>query len=260
MRVMRKKEWFDNESFWRELYPFMFTEKRFQEAVVDTEEIITLVKPSGKNILDLCCGPGRYSLAFVKKGYKVTGVDRTVFLLAKARARASAARAKIEWVKQDMRDFVRPESFDLVLSMYTSFGYFDNKQEDVLVLKNVLASLRPGGKFIIDTLGKERLARIYDPTVSSDGPDGSILVMRHEAINDWTQMKNDWILIRRGRAKTFSFQHRLFSGQELKELLTGAGFVDVRLYGSFDGDKFGPYSVRLIAVGVKPRTGKRSRR
>ena len=134
MKTKRKKEWFDNESFWRELYPFMFSEERFADADEQMTKVLALTKPAGKSVLDLCCGPGRCTIALAKKGFSVTGVDRTKFLLDKARAKAGAAHVKIEWVRKDMRDFVRPDSFALVLSMFTSFGYFDDKREDIIVL------------------------------------------------------------------------------------------------------------------------------
>src|SRR5215467_7502587 len=105
----RKKEWFDDDSFWRVLYPFMFPEQRIAEADEQVRKAVALVKPAGKTALDLCCGPGRCSIALAKKGFSVTGVDRTKYLLDKARAKARAAKVKIEWVRQDMRDFARPD-------------------------------------------------------------------------------------------------------------------------------------------------------
>ena len=84
----RKKEWFDDDSFWRELYPFMFPEKRIADANEHIAKALALTKPAGKSVLDLCCGPGRCSIALAKRGFRVTGVDRTTYLLNKARARA----------------------------------------------------------------------------------------------------------------------------------------------------------------------------
>jgi SAM-dependent methyltransferase len=174
----RKKEWFDDDSFWSELYPFMFPEKRIADADQQIAQALALTKPVGKSVLDLCCGPGRCSIALAKKGFRVTGVDRTAYLLNKARAKARAARVKIEWVQKDMRDFVRPGSFALVLNMFTSFGYFDDRQEDMTVLQNMVTSLQPGGACLIELLGKERLARILQPTNSTALPDGTVMVER----------------------------------------------------------------------------------
>jgi 2-polyprenyl-3-methyl-5-hydroxy-6-metoxy-1,4-benzoquinol methylase len=167
MKTTRKKEWFDDDSFWRELYPFMFPDERIADADEQMSKALMLAKPTGKSALDLCCGPGRCSIALAKRGFSVTGVDRTRFLVDKARAHARAARVKIEWVQKDMRDFVRPDSFAFVLSMFTSFGYFDDRREDVMVLENMFKSLQPGGACLIDVLGKERLAKILLSTTST---------------------------------------------------------------------------------------------
>ena len=123
----RKKEWFDNDAFWRELYPFMFPEQRFTKTREQIEKVLALTQPSVKTALDLCCGPGRCSIALAQHGFTVTGVDKTKYLLARARSKARAKKAKIEWVQIDMRDFIRADTFNLALSMYTSFGYFDDK-------------------------------------------------------------------------------------------------------------------------------------
>jgi len=252
MTTRRKKEWFDDDSLWRDLYPFMFPPERFADAVLEVDKFLALVAPKGKNILDLCCGPGRHSIPLAERGFKVTGVDRTKFLLDKAKAKAKAAKVKIEWIQADMRDFVRPESFHLVLSMLTSFGYFDDKDQDVAVLRNMLASLRPGGTCVIEVGGKEWLARIFQPTTSRILPDGTMFVQRHEIFDDWTRIRNEWILIRKGRAKTFRFHHTVYSGQELRERLEQAGFADIKLYGDLNRGAYGSSAQRLIAVGRKP--------
>ncbi len=248
----RKKEWFDDDSFWTELYPFLFPEQHFAAAAEQLDKALALAKPAGKAALDLCCGPGRYSMALAQAGFEVTGVDRTKFLLDKARAKARATKSEIEWIQMDMRDFVRAGAFDLVLSMFTSFGYFDDKKEDVQVLRNIVSSLKSGGVCLIDVMGKERLAKIFQPTTSHVLPDGTKLVERHEIFDDWTRIRNEWILIRKGRAESFKFHHTVYSGQELRDRMELAGFTDVRLHGNFEGDEYGPNADRLIVIGRKP--------
>ena len=248
----RKKEWFDDDSFWRELYPFMFPEKRVADADEQVAKALALTKPPGKSVLDLCCGPGRCSIALAKKGFRVTGVDKTRYLLNKARAKAKAARVNIEWVREDMRDFVRPASFALVLSMFTSFGYFDDRQDDMTVLQNIFTSLQPGGACLIEVLGKERLAKILQPTISTVLPGGTLMVERHEIFDDWTRVRNEWLLIRGGRTKSFNFHHTIYSGQELRDRMERVGFVAVKLHGNLDGDAYGPDAERLVTIGHKP--------
>jgi len=199
------------------------------------------------------CGPGRFAIALAQRGCQVTGVDRTRFYLDKARAKARLARVRIEWVQADMRDFVRPEAYNAALSMLTSLGYFDDKREDLQVIQNMFASLIPGGLCLIDLMGKEVLARIAQPTTSEILPDGTRSVIRHEICGEWTRVRNEWMFIRNGRVKTYRFQHTIYSGQELRELVEQAVFVDVRLYGNLDGSEYGLNAQRLIAVGRKPK-------
>jgi SAM-dependent methyltransferase len=248
---IRRTEWFDNDSFWRDLYPFMFPEQRFTEAPEQIDSVIALTQPQGRSVLDLCCGPGRCSVAFAQKGFTVTGVDRTEFLLTQARARATAAGVSVEWIRQDMRDFVRSDAFDLAISMFTSFGYFDDKRDDIAVLGNLLASLRPGGTCLIEVMGKERLARILRPTTSDRLADGSMLVQRHEIFDSWTRVRNEWLLIRGDRVKSFAFHHTIYSGQELRDRLEQVGFTNVTLHGSLNGDEYSPTATRLVAVARK---------
>ena len=86
----------------------------------------------------------------------MTAVDRTSFLLDHARARAAQASLPIEFVLDDMRRFSRPATFDLIINMFTSFGYSDDRGEDLRVLELVRKNLRPGGVFIIEMVSKER--------------------------------------------------------------------------------------------------------
>jgi SAM-dependent methyltransferase len=245
------EEWFENERFWVDLYPFLFPENKFQAAFEEIEKIVALTGFQGKRVLDLCCGPGRHTVVLAKKGYTVTAVDRTPFLLKKAQELAQAEGVSVEWVLEDMRNFVRRDTYDLVLNLYTSFGYFDEKQDDLRVLQNIYASLKPGGVCVLELMGKEILARIFGPTSSEQLPDGSLIVQCHEIFDEWTRIRNDWILIKDGKATSFRFHHTIYSGQELKDRLLGVGLSKVRLFGSLDGEEYGLPAQRLIAAAVK---------
>src|SRR6185369_1909681 len=114
-------------------------------------------------------------------------------------------------------------------------------------------SLRPGGVLLIDVMGKERLAKALQATTSDKLPDGTLLVQRHEIFDDFTRIRNEWTVLRKGRSRTFSFHHTIYSGLELRERMEQAGFTKVKLYGNLAGDEYGPNATRLIAVGRKPR-------
>jgi SAM-dependent methyltransferase len=244
-------QWFENKAFWSELYPFLFPEGRLAAAEAEIEKIVRLIDFNGKAILDLGCGPGRHAVAFARKAYEVTGVDLSSFLLQKAKARARQAGVAVEWIRKDMRAFVRPRAFDLTISLFTSFGYFAAENDDLKVLRNVQRSLKTGGILVMDLLGKELLAKRFQATLSHELADGSLLIERHQIVGDWSRVRNEWIYLRKGKAKTFRFEVTSYSGQELKGRLREAGFKRIQLYGDLEGIEYGYDAKRLIAVAWK---------
>ncbi|MBI2837855.1 MAG: class I SAM-dependent methyltransferase [Acidobacteria bacterium] len=245
-------EWFEDESFWQDFYSFLFPTERLSGAEEEVDKILARVNLQCGSVLDLCCGPGRHSIALARRGFRVTGVDRSPFLLDKARGRADDAQLHVEWIKEDMRRFVRPCSYDLALNMFTSFGYFEDKGEDVTVLRNIRSSLKAKGWLVMDMVGKEVLARIFQPTTSDSLPDGSLLVQRHQIVDGWTRAHNEWILMSNGVARGHTFRHTIYSGQEISDRLSRAGFVNIKLYGDLDGAEYGVHAGRLVALAQNP--------
>jgi len=244
-------EWFANESFWEELSPYMFRPEKFDAATGEVEKIIALARFQGETVLDLCCGPGRHSIAFARRGYVVTGVDRTPFLLQQATSLAAQENVRVEWIEQDMISFVRNDAFDLVVNLFTAFGYFDDKNDDIQVLKNVLVSLRAGGTFVLYVLGKEQLASKLRTTDCDFHPDGSLLAIKREIFDDWTRIRNEWTLVKGDCVKRFKFHHTIYSAQELRDRFEQVGFKNVEIFGDWDGNSYGPDAKRLIVVGQK---------
>src|SRR4051812_32669357 len=101
--------WFENEDFWTAAYPFMFPETSFDRAKAEIPKMVTLMGATKiRSVLDLCCGPGRHSIPLAKDGFDVTAVDRSAFLLSKAKAYAERENVSITWIQDDMRHFVQP--------------------------------------------------------------------------------------------------------------------------------------------------------
>ncbi len=244
-------QWFEDEAYWEKLYPFLFQDLEPETAGRVADFVLDMLGATDGDVLDLACGPGRYALALAKRGCRVTGVDLSPFLLRKAMVRARDEDVEVELLQDDMRHFVRPEAFDLVINLTTSFGYFDDKGDDLRVLENMHRSLRKGGALIIDVMGKEVLARGFLPTTSTELADGRLLVQRHEIFDEWTRIRNEWIVIENDSTTTFRFHLTIYSGRELKDRLLKVGFDDVRLFGSMDGSEYGLDARRLVAVARK---------
>ena len=249
-RKDEKTEWFSDDEFWETTYPMMFPEKRFADSPRETDEILALIGRSSGSVLDLACGPARISGILAQRGFAVTGVDRSTFLLARARERTAALGVQVEFVQSDMRDFHRPDSFDIALSLFTSFGYFQDDEENQGVLNNMFANLRAGGVFVLDAAGKEILARIFKASSVDDIP-GGLFIQRRDAVESWSQMDNEWIIVRDGVQRSFRVQHWIYSAREISQMMTRAGFAQVRVYGDYAGSPYDTKASRLVVVATK---------
>ncbi|MFI5385085.1 MAG: class I SAM-dependent methyltransferase [Fimbriimonadales bacterium] len=241
-----RADWHEDDHFWEMAEPLMFDDLRLQSALPETEQVIglTRVEP-GAAVLDLFCGPGRHSIEFARKGYRVAGVDRTQRYLD--RARKSAGSLDIEWIRADARQFARPGAFDLAINLYTSFGYFESPDDDLLVASNVAKSLRPGGAFVVQMIGKEVVAKGFTERIW--GEHGEItLLQEHKLHHNFTAIENRWTLLTPEGKREIGFIVRLYAATEMESLLRTAGFSDIRFFGSLDGLPYDHNSRRMTVL------------
>jgi hypothetical protein len=187
-REDEEPEWFSDDELWETTYPLMFPEKRFADSPRETDDILALIGRSSGNVLDLGCGPARISALLAQRGFTVTGVDRSPFLLARAKERVASLGVSLELVHSDMR------------------------VEDI-----------PGGLFI----------------------------QRRRPVDTWSRMDNEWIIIRDGVQRSFRLEHWIYSGREISQMMTRAGFADVRVFGDYAGSPYRPAAKRLVVVATK---------
>jgi len=244
------EEWHDDDQFWEAMAPVIFDSARRELTEFEVDGIADLVGlTSGERVLDLACGPGRHAIEFALRGHRVTAVDRTEAYLEQARRRAGLDNLEVDWVREDMRRFRRPDTFDLAVCLYTSFGYFDEPEENQRVLEHVADSLVDGGRFVVEVAGKETMAADFQPVSWEELDDGSLFLARRQLEGDWEWVHNKWILVteEEGR-RDFEMRHRLYAASELRQMLLEAGFDDVDIYGSFDGDPYNRDARTLVAV------------
>jgi len=250
---MKKQEhWFDDDDFWETMAPMLFSSSITDlaiEQVDDVEKLLGIEKDS--DVLDLCCGVGRHSIELAKRGYRVTAVDRTSLYLGELRRATERLRLAVELIQSDMRQFRRPNSYDAVINMFTSFGYFEDQDDDRRVVENVFSSLRQDGKLVMELVGKEILAKIFQPRNWQRWEDGTIMLEEHTVTRNWSWMENTWTVIRPGFYKEFRLSHRVYSASELSTLLFESGFHTVDVYGHLSGIPYDQDAKRLVVVGRK---------
>lgn len=252
MAATRPRPWHEDDEMWDLLSAAVFSNQRLEQATAEVESLITLARlRGGERVLDLPCGKGRHSIELARRGFAVTGVDRNATFLKEAGRRADEAGVEVEWVQDDMRSFRRPAAYDLVINMYTSLGYFDDPAEDLIVLQNFLASLRSGGRMVVELFGKEIIARTFRPREWHDLDDGSLMLEERTVEDQWRRIRNRWILVRDGRRIERTFGLRLYSAGELIALAEQAGFASAAAYGNLAGGPYDETAQRLVIVAAK---------
>lgn len=243
-------QWFEDETMWAPLSEAFFSAKRANEAAETVAASPLLDVPVGSAVLDLGCGPGTYAIPLAGRGALVTGVDLSEAMVDRARAKALEADVDVRLLRADMRDFVEPDAFHLAISMYTSFGFFADDDDDMQVLRNVLTSLVPGGQLVLDLYGKENIAR-DGPTPKVFDVDSGTVIEHHTILNDWARLRLDFVVVQGDKAQRGSVVHRLYSATELKAMLDETGFVDIECFGDFDASPYDIHARRLIATGKR---------
>lgn len=242
-------EWY--EKSFGEDYLIVYRHRDFCGARHEVEQMIGWLElPQGAKVLDLCCGMGRHSLALAEAGYKVTGVDLSETLLREARAQAGAGA--VTWVQSDMRQLPLEGGFDAVVNLFTSFGYFEEDEEQVKVLREIYRMLKPGGRFIIDFLNPAYVIRHLVP--HSARRDGDNLIDESRRIEDG-YVKKDIILTSKGDDTPRKYHERvkLYPLETFLRLIAAAGLQLEDVHGSYDeGEYDEEHSKRMIFLGVRP--------
>jgi len=204
--------------------------------------------------LDHCCGPGRVSIPLY--GYMpVVGLDLSGCLLQTAKNRAKEAGVEnLFLVRADMRFLpFREETFENVINVCTSFGYFPSEEENEGVIKEISRALRSGGTFILDMFNPGWLLRNFRERDWME--EEEYLTLEQRSV-EWRskRMKSRWIIIDKcsSEISEVSFDHRIYDLQELKGLLAKKNLETVEVYGSFRKESFDEAkSGRIIIISRK---------
>lgn len=245
--------WHDDDRFWEHFKASLSGETSWQQAADKTGPLVELLGlQPGDAVLDLCCGPGRYAIELARRGFRVTGVDRTSFYLDEAGRRARAAGLELELVQADMREFLRPGRFDACINMFSSFGYFVDQDEDRRVARNVFESLKPGGRFVIETQSRENLFHIFQAHGWEEQEDGTLVLHERSANDDWSWLSQRWVVVKGVERTEYKVWMRIYSAAELVGLLEAEGFEKVGIYGSVKGEPYNKVTSRLTVMVRRP--------
>lgn len=236
-------EWFEKEDFWLNYAPIMFDDARWAEAPTVAQYVKDIANlKDGDSVLDAGCGVGRISVELAALGLDVTGVDIIQSELDAAAENAEAEGVPLTLIKTDLRTFKSTKKYDCAINLYTSFGYCDTIQEDMEILKNIAASLKEGGTFILECTSRES-AILYFTAGEKFDRAGFHVTTEFSVEGAWEGLRSRWILQDdNGNTIDHVFTQRLYSAADLCNRMKECGFSQANAYGDFD---FSPYDQNL---------------
>mgnify|MGYP000636859688 FL=1 len=148
---METKDWF-TDWFNTPYYFILYKNRNDEDAQLFMKNITEfLALPKTTHILDLPCGKGRHSVFLNSLGYKVTGGDLAENSIKIAK---EFENDSLHFKVHDMRKAFN-NKYDAVFNLFTSFGYFEDDKEDILILQNIKNGLHKDGYFVFDFLNAD---------------------------------------------------------------------------------------------------------
>lgn len=207
---------------------------------------------AGETLADICCGMGRHAIPLARAGLQVYGLDASAMMLRIARALGRGTR-RLRLVRGDAARLpFRPESFDALVNLFNSFGYFADDGQNVAVLEEAARGLRPGGRFLLETRNRAYqilYAPYYQEVTLADGSPAIIRCRydetRHQLFSTWADPKDLDRILYRARI-------RLYGLEELVGLCEDAGLAVEGVYSEYDGRPFEGWE-RMMIVHARKR-------
>jgi SAM-dependent methyltransferase len=240
------EEWFGKD------YMLVYPHRNEAEAKRQIEFLKQHVHlPEGAKVLDLCCGCGRHAVEMKQQGYDVVGLDLSEELLDMACSHADECSLEMDFIRCDMREIPYENHFDLIVNFFTSFGYFEDDADNQKVLSAIAKALKPGGKFLIDYMNPDHVAKNLverdEKEISED-----LYVIQERWIDASSRRVNKKLtLIKDNEESTYGESVRMYSHEGMRDMLLEAGLSLTETYGDFAGSEYTQDSPRMILIGEK---------
>ena len=236
------KDWF-NTSY----YHILYGQRDENEAKLFIDNLLNFLKPEANaQFLDLACGKGRHSFDLSEHGYTVCGVDLSIESIAEAQ---KISHTRLHFDVHDMRKPYKKGYFDYVCNLFTSFGYFDQQEDNLLTLKSVVENLKPGGVFVQDFFNANKVVQHLIPnekkTIAGIEFEINKEIINHRVIKTIQFTDND---------ETYVFQEKvsLFDLEDFKSMYQASNLNLIHVFGDYNLSPFDPSSSdRLILIAQK---------
>jgi len=240
------KEWY-KDWFSSELYLSVYNHRNEDDA----EKLCSLILSStklkqGAKILDAACGAGRHSIRFCELGFNVTCFDLSKTLLNIAFNSAKEKKLDLKIFCSDIRNVPIKSNYDLIVNLFTSFGYFESDEENFSFMKNAFSKLNDNGYYILDFLNAVTISKNL-VAESQKEVNGIKISEKREIIGN--RVTKEITVLNENKTSTFIESVRLYSKDEIIDNAEKFGFSVKEIYGDYSGTSFDEnLSNRMIVV------------
>ena len=239
------KEYFDDVYLKYFLLPQ--NEERTKEQVNFVEKFLL----PNSYVLDAGCGIGRHSIELAKRGYRVLGIDSSPLYIKFAEDFKNVLNLEnLDFKLVDMRELAFKDSFDAVINMWSSFGYFDDDTNEKIV-SNFYNALKKGGALIIDIENRDYILKYFIRETFKEKEDGVFILERRKFNPVTSVVSTHRYIVGPNLRKDYIRHIRIYSLTEMINLFKKFAFKNIEYYGNYDFEKFHIDSERIIIIGRK---------
>jgi SAM-dependent methyltransferase len=244
--MSKNQEWFSGW-FDSPYYHILYAAHDDAEARFFIDNLLQFIRPGREAaVLDLACGKGRHSIYLNNKGHRVTGIDLSPESITHA---SQYSNDRLRFEVGDMRKLAANGEYDYVFNLFTSFGYFDRDQDNLMAVQAISKALKPGGTLVLDFLNAHKtIANLVSSEVkTSQGIDFNI----HRELKDGFIVKTIEFT---AENKSFQFQEkvRALNLSDFESHFNATGLQIINTFGDYTLNGYETeQSDRLILVARK---------
>lgn len=234
------KAWFNTP-----YYHTLYKNRDNSEAKAFIENIIDYLHlEKGAKVMDLACGKGRHSITLNENGLDVIGLDLSDESIAYAK---QFENDKLAFDVHDMREIYKADYFDVIFNLFTSFGYFDDENDNFRVFDAVKKQLKANGTFVFDYLNAEKIVANLIPYEEKE-IDGIIFKIS-KSITENQFIKKEIDFYADGQDWHFEEYVKVLYKKDFEQLIKQTDFKTKAVFGNYKLESFdAENSDRLILI------------
>ena len=230
--------WFDTP-----YYHILYKDRNYREAQVFMDNLSHYLNlPEKAKVLDLACGKGRHSIYLNQLGFTVLGADLSENSIAEANKNTNET---LHFKVHDMREPFE-EKFDAIFNLFTSFGYFENDEDNLTTLKAIKESLSEYGFAVIDFMN---VAQVLETLVPEETKTVEAIDFHIKRYLKDGHIYKEIDFEDKGQKFHFTEKVKALTLRDFEELMEEAGIYLLDIFGDYKLKKFHKTdSERLIMI------------